>query len=64
MSGPEENVEIMRVARSYMESFGLFAPVPDRVLPGANPDQVVVLATLTTEGRESGVGFSFRPATC
>ena len=53
--GPEE---ILRVARSYMESFGEFMPVPDRVLAGAEPDQVVVLATLTTRGRESGAEFS------
>jgi len=50
--------EILRVLRSYMESFGEFMPVPDRVLAGAEPDQVVVLATLTTRGRESGAELS------
>lgn len=46
--------EILRVASSYMESFGEFRPVPDRIVPGAQPDQILVLATLTTVGRESG----------
>jgi ketosteroid isomerase-like protein len=53
--GPDE---ILRVVASYTESFGQFLPVPDRVLPGAGPDQVVVLATLTTVGRESGAEFT------
>ena len=41
-----------------MESFGEFLPVPDRVLAGSEPDQVLVLATLTTVGRESGAEFT------
>jgi ketosteroid isomerase-like protein len=53
--GPEE---ILRVANSYMESFGEFRPVPDRIVPGAEPDQVLVLANLTTVGRESGAEFT------
>ena len=53
--GPDE---ILRVAGSYMESFGEFMPVPERILPGAEPDQVVALVTLTTRGRESGAEFS------
>jgi ketosteroid isomerase-like protein len=53
--GPDE---ILRVATSYMESFGEFRPVPDRILPAAEPDQVLVLATLTTVGRESGAEFT------
>jgi ketosteroid isomerase-like protein len=53
--GPDE---IIRTAREYMESFGEFRPVPDRILLGATADQVVVLATLTTVGRESGAAFT------
>jgi ketosteroid isomerase-like protein len=53
--GPDE---VIRTAREYMESFGEFRPVPDRILLGAAPDQVVVLATLTTVGRESGAAFT------
>ena len=50
--------EILHAASSYMESFGEFRPVPDRILPGASPDQVLVLATLTTVGRESRAEFT------
>lgn len=53
--GPDE---ILRVAASYMESFGEFRPVPDRILPGASRGQIVVLATLTTVGKESGAEFT------
>jgi ketosteroid isomerase-like protein len=53
--GPEE---ILRVAREYMESFGEFRPEPDRIVPAAQPDRVLVLATLTTVGRESGAEFT------
>ena len=53
--GPDE---IVRVASSYMESFGEFRPVPDRIIPAADPDEVLVLATLTTVGRESGAAFT------
>lgn len=50
--------EILRIAREYMESFGEFRPVPDRILPAAAADEVLVLATLTTVGRESGAEFT------
>lgn len=50
--------EIIRVAASYLESFGRFRPVPNRILPGAEADQVLVLATLTTIGSQSGVQFT------
>ena len=53
--GPDE---IMGAVASYMESFGEFRPVPDRILPGAEPDQVLVMATLTTVGRGSGAEFT------
>ncbi|HEX6116842.1 MAG TPA: nuclear transport factor 2 family protein [Solirubrobacterales bacterium] len=50
--------EIIRVAGSYLQSFGKFRPVPNRILAGAEPDQVLVLATLTTAGRASGAEFT------
>jgi ketosteroid isomerase-like protein len=46
--------EILRVVGSYLDSFEQFLPIPDRILPAAETDQVVVLATLTTRGRGSG----------
>jgi ketosteroid isomerase-like protein len=57
--GPDE---VMRVAAAYMESFGEFRPVPERILPGASADQIVVLANLTTVGRESGAEFTMAVA--
>ena len=57
--GPHRGREaILRVVGLYMESFDLFQPVPERILPAAAPDQVVVLATLTTRGRGSGAEVS------
>ena len=57
--GPHRGAEeILRIAREYMESFGEFRPVPDRIVPAAEPDEVLVLATLTTVGRESGAEFT------
>jgi ketosteroid isomerase-like protein len=50
--------EILRAATAYMESFGEFRPVPEEIVPAAAPDTVLVLATLTTVGRESGAEFT------
>ena len=50
--------EILRMVDSYLESFGEFMPVPERILAGAGPGQVVVLANLTTRGRDSGAEFT------
>jgi ketosteroid isomerase-like protein len=50
--------EIIRVAASYMESFGRFRPVPNRILPAAEANQILVLATLTTVGSKSRVQFT------
>src|SRR5215213_1924340 len=53
--GPDE---VIRVAASYTRGFGRYRPIIQDVLPGAAPDEVLVLATYTTVGREGGQEFT------
>ena len=53
--GPDE---VIRVALSYTRGFGKYRPVPQRIAPGAEPGEVLGLATYTTVGREGGQEFT------
>lgn len=53
--GPEE---VIRVALSYTRGFGKYRPVAQRIEHGAEPGEVLGLATYTTVGREGGQEFT------
>jgi ketosteroid isomerase-like protein len=52
--------EIRRMIASYLDSFEVFRPEPERILPAPAADQVVVLATVHTRGKGSGAEVGVR----
>jgi ketosteroid isomerase-like protein len=54
--------EVRRGIGSYFESFDLFVPEPEEIIPGAREDEYVVLVRTHTRGRGSGAEVEMQVA--
>jgi ketosteroid isomerase-like protein len=52
--------EVRKMVDGYFESFDVFRPEPERILPATRPDQVVALVTTHTRGKGSGAEVDIR----
>jgi ketosteroid isomerase-like protein len=52
--------EVRRMVEGYFESFDVFRPEPERLLPAVDADRVLALVTTHTVGKGSGVRVDVR----